>query len=490
MSLRSTISALLLLASFTVLAQENCTVPLPPVLNRVSVKPETGFVDIYWSSSPSQNIAAYIVYTYSEKNSGYMPVDTIWNPAATSYTYATPATREFSIRFVVASYRLPLAPGRPGCPSELSNSLNTILAGSQLDTCKSTITLQWNTYLSFPKKVTGYRILVSENGGPLTGTYTTGSDAVKFDITGFNTNSQYCYAVEAILEDGTASGSNRSCLATRMRRIPEWINTDYITVNNDNNIELSFTVDPASEIQKYTLEKDDGAFTTVATLNGYQQKIVYIDREASASRVNNYHLSAINNCNVVVATSDTSSNIRLVLTTVGDDLMLTWNPFNLSGTTHEYEIFINTGNGFRPEADAGQATEFRIPLKDFIYDLTTGEVCFFVKATPVSNPHGTSGESNSSRACASPGDGITVPNMFTPNNDLRNDRFRPVLAFTPTDYHLVITERQGKVLFESRDILEEWDGSGVEQGVYLWFLRLKTPSGKLIRKTGTITVVK
>ena len=89
---------------------------------------------------------------------------------------------------------------------------------------------------------------------------------------------------------------------------------------------------------------------------------------------------------------------------------------------------------------------------------------------------------------------ITVPNVFTPNNDLDNDLFKPVLSFTPKDYHLIISDRHGVTLFETRDFLEAWDGtkngSPQPEGVCLWFLKVTTPSGKSISKTGTVTIIK
>jgi gliding motility-associated-like protein len=110
----------------------------------------------------------------------------------------------------------------------------------------------------------------------------------------------------------------------------------------------------------------------------------------------------------------------------------------------------------------------------------------------MSNPHGITGQSISSRICTEPTELITVPNIFTPDNDLINDVFRPVLSFTPLDYQLIITDRKGIVLFESKDFLEVWDGTHngtpQPQDVFLWFLKVTTPSGKSISKTGTVTI--
>ncbi len=129
-----------------------------------------------------------------------------------------------------------------------------------------------------------------------------------------------------------------------------------------------------------------------------------------------------------------------------------------------------------------------------MYVLDQGKVCFYVTATESSNPYGIMGESNSNQICTDLEEVVTVPNVFTPDSDLKNDLFRPVLTFTPSDYHLVITDRQGKTLFETRDFMDTWDGSDkgnvVPEGVYLWFLKIKTPTGKNISRTGTLTVIK
>jgi hypothetical protein len=83
--------------------------------------------------------------------------------------------------------------------------------------------------------------------------------------------------------------------------------------------------------------------------------------------------------------------------------------------------------------------------------------------------------------------------MFTPDNNSVNDLFRPILSFTPLNYKLLITDIKRKAIFETTDFQESWDGSkgGVPQpeGVYLWFLNIRTPAGREIVRTGTVTIV-
>jgi gliding motility-associated-like protein len=197
-----------------------------------------------------------------------------------------------------------------------------------------------------------------------------------------------------------------------------------------------------------------------------------------------------------VTVSNLASNIVLSLEKSGTNIVLSWNPYkNWLGTISSYKLFINSGKGFE-EKDVIPASDtvFVQGYQQIMYEVSGNEVCFYISASETANPYGISGESISSTICTSPTEVITVPNVFTPNNDLDNDLFRPVLSFTPLEYHLIISDRQGNMLFETRDYLAEWDGTQngkpQPQGVYLWFLKLTTPSGKVISKTGTITIIR
>ena len=130
-----------------------------------------------------------------------------------------------------------------------------------------------------------------------------------------------------------------------------------------------------------------------------------------------------------------------------------------------------------------------------MHEVSGKELCFMVTAFEAFNPHGLSGESSSFPFCLSLPENIAVPNMFIPsgsNVKEINRYFRPVMSFTPSEYHLVVTDLRRRIVFESRDFHEKWDGrlkgSVLPEGVYLWILRIKTPSGNSVSKTGTVTL--
>ena len=478
-------------------SQTNCTVPEPPVLNTVSVDPETGNTDFSWTLSPSSNIAAYILYSY--KNGDGTPVDTVWDPFATSYSLTSSASKYFSVSYVVASFRLPVIPGTGGCPSPLSNVLNTIYTTASIDSCNKKILISWNSYSSIPKKVTGYSVLVSVDGSDYTEAATVNSDENSFVFNDFEIDAEYCFVIKADLKGGFFSSSNKACLSTKMVRPPFWINADYATVNSDNTISLSFTIDPLSEIKQFRLERKStvsGNFLEIARPGSINGTVIYIDNKANTDTIYYYRLSALNNCNSPVTVSNIASNIVPELQSSGNELKLSWNSYKTwLGQIDSYKIFLNTGNGFEEKVTLQpNDTAFTFSYRDIMYNLSGNNVCFYVSASERSNPYGIPGQSRSSDICTVATETITVPNVFTPDGDLINDFFRPVLSFAPNEYHLVISDRNGRIIFESRDFNEEWDGTQngdhLPQGVYLWFLKVTGPSGKKISKTGTVAIIR
>lgn len=67
---------------------------------------------------------------------------------------------------------------------------------------------------------------------------------------------------------------------------------------------------------------------------------------------------------------------------------------------------------------------------------------------------------------------ISFPNAFTPNGDGKNDDFKILSSYLFQEYHLVIYNRWGQKVFESRDPAKGWDGiykgKLQQSGAFLW----------------------
>jgi gliding motility-associated-like protein len=91
-----------------------------------------------------------------------------------------------------------------------------------------------------------------------------------------------------------------------------------------------------------------------------------------------------------------------------------------------------------------------------------------------------------------------VPNSFTPDGDLFNETFHPVFTsgVDPYDYHLIMFNRWGEILFESYNFDEGWNGhfgNGglVKDGVYIWQIEFgEKLSDKKQTHRGHVTVLK
>ena len=94
---------------------------------------------------------------------------------------------------------------------------------------------------------------------------------------------------------------------------------------------------------------------------------------------------------------------------------------------------------------------------------------------------------------------VYVPNAFSPNNDGRNDEFKPYLGAecTISEYQIKIFNRWGALVFESTDPAAGWDGEikgePAAQASYLYQIQYTLESNgkpEQILNTGALALLR
>lgn len=89
--------------------------------------------------------------------------------------------------------------------------------------------------------------------------------------------------------------------------------------------------------------------------------------------------------------------------------------------------------------------------------------------------------------------GFYIPNAFTPNGDDINDVFQPK-AFGVKKFTMSIFDRWGERLFVTNDFYKGWDGTykglPCKNDVYVYKITLTNSFGKIVEKTGHVSLIK
>ena len=90
---------------------------------------------------------------------------------------------------------------------------------------------------------------------------------------------------------------------------------------------------------------------------------------------------------------------------------------------------------------------------------------------------------------------IFLPKVFHSSGDSVNDLFLPRIEGSLLSYSFKIFNRWGMIVFETKDVLEGWNGrhkdTSPEQGVYLWVISWTCEgSADEYSMTGDVTVLR
>ena len=243
---------------------------------------------------------------------------------------------------------------------------------------------------------------------------------------------------------------------------PVW-KFENVTVVDDNHVNLQWSVDGAScdtnAIEGYGIFRWDGTQYVFRQLVTKWDRFYYDDLTATNVDGQTYSYKIdFRYSGFIFGPSDSINSIWLRSTGECDSVNLLWNQYN-GWINPQYDVYIQYNN---------QWVKWNTtPLTDTTYLLTSDTLKvgnYNIKVVTTNN--GYVSESNYVICVQPEPPFITIPNVFTPNYDNTNDFFVINNLLLYNYRPIVIKNRWGKTVYQSSQYNNDWDGTGVPDGVY------------------------
>lgn len=477
----------------------DCEDPVAPVIDYVSVF--NGGVELYWTPSPSPETAAYIIY---RDDGGFNPIDTVFGRLTSFYFDNAALPDQRSERYTVAAMD---ACGNTGPFYNFPHQ--TILLDSSRFNCEIRIDLDWTPYVNWPNdSILEHRLLVGRNGAPASLDTTLPHNSFDYTFTDFVDGEELCLTVAAVDPTGNfVSRSNAICFTVNIVQPARYLYVKNATVT-DSSVLVTYLPDPTADYLLFEILRstNNSAYSVINVENApgiVPPERQYEDVSSQAVNGDRYY--------AVETTDSCGNNARsgFVRTMHLDGIgrpnfsnKLDWNPFEIThGTVTDYEVFAwdeatNSGTslGLVAPGTSARALIFEDDISAFATD--EGRFCYRVQARgDLSFPNGMTDNfvSWSNVECVRQSAIIHVPTAMVPEGT--NNFFKPVISFAnPDKYLMVIFNRWGERLFETRDIDTGWDGTYnnnfVQQGVYAYYIVVTGANGNEVQRKGTFMVIR
>lgn len=482
--------------SGTLLLNDN-TPPLAAPIDTVSVN-ASNLATISWFPSSSPDADSAYIYLGTASGGPWNKIAAVKMPQNV-YTYALSnaanASEYYRVAFLDSCNNL----------SPLVTFHRTIFLDVNFDVCASAASLVWNSYINMNPPLMQYEIYRSINAGAYTLlAVNTANDTAYTDNT-ISLGNDYCYMIRATNGSSKTTSSNRVCFNANVSQPPQYTYSRYATVISDKFVALTAHVDPAQGVKYYNLERatgNNGNFSIIKTLPKTGSTLSYADNSVSAAtEFYSYRWAAMDSCNNVIMTSNTATTMLLTATIAPNlEVMLSWNDYGTwLGAVDEYKVYRAIDGAWDPvpigtvsyTGNGGTFTDDVSP-----YFTSTGIFSYRVIAIEKNvNAFGFKDSSASNVARVFQYPKIYVPNAFTPNGDMVNDIFMPVVGFfADGTYTLTVFDRTGTPVFSTTNPAEGWDGKKKNrpcpEGVYMYLIQCKASNGDDTKVSGTISLIR
>jgi len=426
-----------------------------------------GSIALTWS----ENQPEYYYLVERIANNSVTAIDTIKNPATARITHTiqnidSRASLSFRIRIT------------DQCGTVLPNISNTIFTVPVTTIINDqNITLNWPIYPD-PALLEHYEVY--RNGELLANVLPT---ATNYQDNEVQCGTRYCYETIAMMRNRSKSTSNVICdtAISNVAPPPGYLSSTYTPANT---VELNFV--PAENTSSITYQKKVGnaGFSDLTITD----QLNYTDQAGiSGQQPGCYQATYINNCNQVSAVSNSTCPVFLEVTSSGNSTaVLNWTAYaGFPAGVAQYHIQTLDAVGTVLQSMPVSSNT----LSSVINISENQQVLFRIRATQ----NNAAEETFSNTVNLIQESSLQIPNAFSPNGDLLNDIFEVKGRFLAS-YRMVIYDRWGQILFDSKNQNQGWDGrlngKEIPTGAYPYRITGKDAAGKEFAKTGTVTLLR
>lgn len=476
--------------------------PVTPNLTSVSIINNQPVVS--WDPSVSPEVIGYQLYKENPYGSGnYFPYPNATTIiSGTSYTDAL-ATNLLGRYAIVAVSRCNKSLLGIGNAIDGTTGPHTsMIVSGGIDTCNQKISLSWNRYENWKDGVNSYIILMSRNGGGFAPIDTMSSSATSFVYTGAQDNDLLVFQIRAVEKNRNNSAiSNNLSFDVRVNRPMDYLYITGISVNLSNEVEITWEWD-------IDVDFETGHLLNGLTANDLSTRLTF---PVVGSATNNFTDAQVspqdNSYFYKIETEDAcghevSSNLAQTVFLEVEALenfenKISWSAAYIEhGTVEEYWVYKIINNSPQRIAIVA-ATDLSYIDELDVHNEADANTCYFVIANirlifPGNKIYFAQSQSN--KACAVQGSNIQIPNAIAPDGE--NRKFRPIIVFHRSihSYSMLIFDRYGQQIFESKDLYDAWDGTHngapLKTGVYAYLIRFQAPNGEWMERAGTVTLVR
>ena len=452
----------------------------------VTIDDETQQLLLQWNPSPDTDIMGYLVC----EGTPSLAIDTVFGRNNTQYRAAQFAIDEVHFFRICAFDSCRKA-------SEITDACNNMVLRIATEPCNLTVTASWNEYLNMPVGVDHYEVWISENDSPFretarvagnstcSTTFTIASNTVTLKVYVKAVGSQY-YAISNKVE-WTFSSAER----------PRYMYLRKVSVD-DNGAVVNITgqTDPMFPSNDYRIYRSvDGAEPTIvahcqpdATGQMFWQDYSANPKESPVS----YFFGVIDGCGRNEVRSQKGTTLLPYVTERGEDLVITWNPYDGWDGTTSYEV-LKASVGSSNWVSLGFTTATTFIYSSYLSD-SDGAMQFKIVASEGDDSQWHHSDILQSFARQYTKQiSVWLPNVFTPT-EASNNRFKPQFVYmNPDRYHFIIYNREGLLLFQTTDTDAEWDGrykgNLMPSGVYVYKITYRQTDGTDQQIVGTVLLV-